>query len=220
MSRKTLPLTEQLYNYLLSNTLRESTVLKHLRHETLGMTGSAMQIAPEQGQFMSLLLKLIQAQKVLEIGTFTGYSTLVMAEALPKFGKIITCDVDEKTTQVARQFWEQAGLSHKIESKIGPAVKTLDELLNQGYTSYFDFIFIDADKSNYIDYYEKAYRLVRKNGLIAIDNVLWDGKVVDENINDNSTKAIREFNNHLKDDMRVDISMIPIGDGLTLAYKR
>jgi predicted O-methyltransferase YrrM len=220
MSRKTLPLTEQLYQYLLSNSLRESAVLQHLRQETMGLRGGEMQISPEQGQFMALLLKLMQAQKVLEIGTFTGYSSLVMAEALPQYGKVITCDVDAQSTAIAKQFWQQGGVEHKIESRIGPAVETLDELIEEGYTGHFDFAFIDADKRNYIEYYEKAYRLVRKNGLIAIDNVLWDGKVIDENNTDKATVAIREFNKHVKADMRVDLSLIPIGDGLTLAYKR
>lgn len=220
MSRKVLPLTKQLYNYLLANSLRESAALKSLRLETEKMPGWAMQLAPDAAQFLGMLLKIMQAKNVIEIGTFTGYSTLLMAECLPKYGKIITCEVDEKVTRVASQFWQQAGMAHKIDLRLGQANDTLDALLEQGYHGFFDFVFIDADKRGYIDYYEKSYRLLKKGGLIAIDNVLWDGNVLEENPSQKSTAAIQNFNEHVKNDKRVDISMIPIGDGLTLAYKR
>ena len=220
MSRKTLPLTQQLYEYLLSTSLREAPVLIHLRQETSHMPGAQMIISPEQGQFMALLLKLMQAKNVLEIGTFTGYASLVMAQALPQYGRIITCDIDEKATQVAQNFWAQAGCQNKITLRLGPAVDTLDEMIEQDQHGMFDFIFIDADKKAYLDYYEKSYHLLKKGGLIAVDNVFLGGKVADQNCTDPQTGAMRAFNDFLKEDLRIDLSMVPIGDGLLLAYKR
>jgi predicted O-methyltransferase YrrM len=178
-----------------------------------------MQIAPEQGQFMALLIQLMGAKKTLEVGVFTGYSSLAVALALPSDGKIIACDTNEEYTAIARHYWQKAGVADKIDLRIAPALDTLDELIAQGQANTFDFAFIDADKSNYDNYYERALQLVRPGGLIAIDNVLWGGKVADRNVQDNRTKAIRELNQKLHQDKRVTISLVPIADGLTLARK-
>jgi predicted O-methyltransferase YrrM len=178
-----------------------------------------MQIAPEQGQFMAFLIKLIGAKKTLEVGVFTGYSSLVVALALPENGEIIACDVDEEYTQIARTYWEKAGVSHKIKLHLAPAVLTLENLLAKGEENSFDFAFIDADKSNYDTYYEQALKLVRVGGVIAIDNVLWDGKVADSRVQDNRTQAIRRLNEKLHQDTRILLSVVPIADGLTLAMK-
>ena len=179
-----------------------------------------MQIAPEQGQFMALLIELIGARKTLELGTFTGYSAAAVALALPNDGKVITCDIDETTAKVAQQFWEQAGVAHKIDLRLGPAVQTLDELLTQRQADTFDFAFIDADKENYAVYYEKCLQLVRKGGLIAIDNTLWSGAVADNQNQEKTTLAIRALNEMIYHDQRVSLSLVPIADGLTLARKR
>jgi predicted O-methyltransferase YrrM len=178
-----------------------------------------MQISPEQGQFMSLLVQLIGAKKALEIGVFTGYSSLVVALALPPEGKMVACDVSEEYTSIARRYWEQAGVADKIDLRIAPAIATLDKLIAAGETDTFDFAFIDADKSSYDDYYERALKLIRPGGLIAIDNVLWSGLVADSKIQDNRTKKIRALNEKIHQDERVTISMVPIADGLTLARK-
>ena len=219
MNQKTLNLNETLYNYLLNNSLRESKVLNELRAETTKLPISRMQIAPEQGQFMALLLKLIGAKKTLEIGVFTGYSTLVTALALPEEGKVIACDKDERYTNMAKKYWQKAGVSHKIDLRIAPAIDTLKELRKSGQDNSFDFAFIDADKRNYDNYYEECLKLVRKGGLIAIDNVLWSGRVADTETTDKRTIAIHKFNQKLHQDNRVDMSLVPIADGLTLARK-
>jgi predicted O-methyltransferase YrrM len=216
---KNLALDETLYNYLLSVSLQEAEVLKQLRKKTATLPMSVMQIAPEQGQFMALLVKLISAKKTLEIGVFTGYSTLVIALALPEDGKIIACDIDRQYTEIARQYWQQANVNHKIDLHIAPALETLDKLIAQGQENTFDFAFIDADKNNYSNYYERALKLIRPGGLIAIDNVLWSGKVADPKDTDKRTISIREFNQKLHQDPRVSISLLPIADGLTLAMK-
>lgn len=220
MSNKTLGLSDRLYEYLLSNSLRESDVLAALRQETASHPMSQMQIAPEQGQFMALLVQLMGARKTLEVGVFTGYSALVVALALPEDGKVIACDVSEEYTAIARRYWEQAGIAHKIELRIAPAVETLDALIAEGQSNSFDFAFIDADKSNYDHYYEKCLQLIRPGGLIAIDNVLWSGDVADSTINDNRTTKIRNLNQNLHQDDRIMLSLVPIADGLTLALKR
>ncbi|WP_414541297.1 class I SAM-dependent methyltransferase [Nostoc sp. CCY0012] len=219
MTNQTLGLEPQLYEYLLSVSLREPEILAQLRQETAQHPMAMMQIAPEQGQFMALLVQLIGAKKTLEVGVFTGYSSLVVALALPPEGKVVACDVSEEFTAIARRYWQQAGVSDKIDLHIAPAMETLDKLLAAGETGSFDFAFIDADKSNYEGYYERSLQLVRPGGLIAIDNVLWSGKVADPEIQDNRTTKIRAFNEKLHQDQRVSLSLIPIADGLTLARK-
>ena len=219
MTKQTLGLEQSLYDYLLSISLREPTILTQLRQETAQMPRSIMQISPEQGQFMALLVKLIGAKKTLEIGVFTGYSSLVVALALPADGKIVACDVSEEYTSVARRYWQRAGVEDKIDLHIAPALETLDHLLTAGEGGTFDFAFIDADKGNYENYYEQCLKLIRTGGLIAIDNVLWSGKVADREIEDNQTNKIRAFNRKLHEDSRITISLVPIADGLTLAIK-
>lgn len=218
--KKTIGIEQPLYDYLLSVSLREPEVLQQLRAETALLPLGVMQIAPEQGQFMALLVKLMGAKKTLEVGVFTGYSSLCVALSLPNDGKLIACDVSDEYTTVARRYWEKAGIANKIDLRIAPASETLDELLAAGEAETFDFAFIDADKSNYYNYYERALQLVRVGGLIAIDNVLWSGAVADREIQDNRTNKIREFNQKLHHDDRVTISLVPIADGLTLALKK
>lgn len=219
MSKKTLGLEQNLYNYLLSVSLREADILTKLRQETAQMPMSQMQISPEQGQFMALLIKLLGAKKTLDIGVFTGYSSLVVALSLPADGKIVACDVSEEYTSIARRYWQAAGVADKIDLHIAPALETLDHLLTVGEGETFDFAFIDADKGNYENYYEHCLKLIRSGGLIAIDNVLWSGKVADPEIQDNQTHKIRVFNRKLHQDSRITISLVPIADGLTLAMK-
>lgn len=220
MSNKTIGIDRQLYEYLLSVSVREAEILTQLRQETARHPMARMQIAPEQGQFMALLVQLMGAKKTLEIGVFTGYSSLVVALALPPDGKLVACDVSEEYTAIARRYWQQAGVADKIDLNIGPALSTLDRLLAEGQAGTFDFAFIDADKSNYDNYYEKALELIRPGGLIAIDNVLWSGQVADPQIQDNRTNAIRSLNEKLHRDERVFVSLVPIADGLTLALKK
>ncbi|BBD58928.1 O-methyltransferase family protein [Nostoc sp. HK-01] len=219
MTTQTLGLEPNLYEYLLSVSVREPEILTQLRQETAQHPMGRMQIAPEQGQLMSLLVKLIGAQKTLEIGVFTGYSTLVVALALPKTGKVVACDISEEFTAIARRYWQQAGVAEKIDLHIAPALETLDSLLASDEAETFDFAFIDADKSNYDNYYERSLQLVRPGGLIVIDNVLWSGRVADSQVQDNRTKKIRAFNQKLHQDSRITLSLIPIADGLTLALK-
>ena len=220
MSKQTLGLENNIYEYLLSVSIREPEVLAELRQETAKHPRNIMQISPEQGQFMSLLVQLMGAKKTLEIGVFTGYSSLVVALALPPEGKMVACDVSEEYTSIARRYWEQAGVADKIDLQIAPAIATLDKLIAEGETDTFDFAFIDADKSSYDDYYERALKLIRPGGLIAVDNVLWYGQVADSQIQDNRTKKLRALNEKIYQDERVTISMVPIADGLTLARKR
>ncbi|MBW4614612.1 MAG: class I SAM-dependent methyltransferase [Desmonostoc vinosum HA7617-LM4] len=220
MPKQTTNLDNQLYNYLLSASLREPEMLLQLRQETANHPRGGMQISPEQGQFMALLVELIGAKKTLEVGVFTGYSSLCIALALPADGKIIALDVSEEYTAIARRYWHKAGVADKIDLRLAPALETLDELLASGQAQTFDFAFIDADKENYDGYYERCLQLVRPGGLIAIDNVLWSGQVADSQIQDESTQAIRAINNKLHHDERVALSLVPIADGLTLALKR
>lgn len=220
MSNRTLELDAAVYDYLLQVSLREHPVLAALRHRTATYPMAQMQIAPEQGQFMALLIKLTKAQKALEIGVFTGYSALAVALALPPEGRLIACEISEEHTAIARQFWEQAGVLETIDLRLGPAIATLQQLIDAGEANTFDFVFIDADKRNYIHYYEQVLTLVRSGGLIAIDNVLWSGRVADPEVTDNRTCRIREFNQRLHQDTRIDLSLVPIADGLTLALKR
>ncbi|MDZ8066381.1 MAG: class I SAM-dependent methyltransferase [Nostoc sp. DedQUE08] len=220
MPKQSIGLDNQLYNYLLSVSLREPEILGKLRQETANHPRSGMQISPEQGQFMSLLVQLIGAKKTLEVGVFTGYSSLSVALALPPDGKIIACDVSEEFTAIARRYWQEAGVADKIDLRLAPALETLDKLLATGQAETFDFAFIDADKENYDGYYERSLQLVRPGGLIAIDNVLWSGQVADKQNQDESTQAIRALNEKLHHDERVTLSLVPIADGLTLAIKR
>ncbi|MBW4642884.1 MAG: class I SAM-dependent methyltransferase [Goleter apudmare HA4340-LM2] len=219
MTNQTLGLAQHIYEYLLSISLREPEILTQLRQETAQHPMARMQIAPEQGQFLALLVQLIQAKKTLELGVFTGYSALVVALALPNAGKVVACDTSEEFTAIAQPYWQQAGVADKIDLHIAPALETLDQLLRDGEAETFDFAFIDADKSNYDNYYERSLQLVRPGGLIAIDNVLWSGRVADPQIQDNRTKKIRAFNQKLHQDQRITLSLIPIADGLTLARK-
>lgn len=220
MSNRTLNLTEAVYDYLLDVSLRETDTMRELREETAPRSDANMQISPEQGQFMALLIKLLGAKRTLEIGVFTGYSALAVAKALPADGQIIACDVSEEFTAIARRYWAAAGVADKIDLRLAPALDTLQSLIAEGQENSFDFAFIDADKTNYDGYYEHALRLLRPGGVIAIDNVLWDGKLIDASINDDDTEAIRRLNQKLHKDDRVDLSLVPIGDGLTLARKR
>ncbi len=219
MSSRNAYIEESIYNYLLENSLRESPVLKKLREETQKMPLGSMQISPDQGQLMAMLVQLIVPKKIVEVGTFTGYSSLVMALALPKNGKIIACDISEKYTSKAQGFWKEAGVADKIELRLGHASESLDKMLNEGLSETFDMAFIDADKENYKIYYEKCLELLRKGGLILIDNVLWYGRPADPDASDDDTVAIREFNKYVYKDRRVDISLLSVGDGLTLARK-
>jgi caffeoyl-CoA O-methyltransferase len=200
--------------------LREPDILQQLREETAHLPNAIMQIAPEQGQFMALLVQLLGATKTLEVGVFTGYSSLCVALALPANGKIVACDVSEEYTAIARRYWEAAGVADKIDLRLAPALETLDELLAAGLAGTFDFAFIDADKRNYEGYYERSLQLIRPGGLIAIDNVLWSGRVAEPQAQDNQTQVIRALNEKLHDDKRITLSMVPIADGLTLALKR
>jgi predicted O-methyltransferase YrrM len=217
-TKQTIGLEKQLYDYFQSISLREPEILAKLRQETAQHPMAIMQISPEQGQFMALLVRLMGAKKTLEIGVFTGYSSLVVALALPADGKIVACDVSEEYTAIARRYWQAAGVANKINLHIAPALETLDRLLADGETD-FDFAFIDADKSSYDSYYERALQLVRPGGLIAIDNVLWSGRVGDPEVQDNRTNTMRAFNQKLHQDTRITLSLVPIADGLTLALK-
>jgi predicted O-methyltransferase YrrM len=220
MSSRTLSLDDTLYQYIVAHSVREPPILARLRDATRTLPHANMQIGPEQGQFMALLAKLTGARRCLEVGTFTGYSSLAVALALPADGTIITCDIDPQTTALARQFWREAGVAARIELVLQPALKTLTELLAQGAAGSFDYAFIDADKTGYHAYYEKILELLRAGGLIAVDNTLWSGEVADPTRNDADTKALRAFNDHVHHDERVDLSLVPIGDGLTLLRKR
>jgi caffeoyl-CoA O-methyltransferase len=220
VTRRTPNLSDELYAYLLDVSLRDREVLRRLREETAGLEHADMQIGPEQGQLMALLLELLDARRVLEIGTFTGYSALVMALALPEDGRVVACDVSEEWTSIGRRYWEEAGVAHKIDLRLAPAAETLQALLADGREGTFDFAFIDADKEGYDRYYELALRLVRTGGLVAIDNTLWEGKVADPSATDADTEAIRALNAKLRTDERVTLSLLPVGDGLTLALKR
>jgi len=220
MSRKTIALTDELYQYLLSISLREPSILQRLREETASYPQAGMQIAPEQGQFMALLVILMGARRVLELGTFTGYSSLCMAMAMPSHGKVITCDASAEWTAVARRYWKEAGVENRIELRLGPALDSLDKLLAEGQERKFDLVFIDADKENYLGYYEYSLQLLRPGGLVLVDNVLWSGKVIEPDMQDKDTIAIRTFNEYLKKDTRITLSVLPLADGLTLAVKQ
>jgi predicted O-methyltransferase YrrM len=220
MSNRTITLTDSLYRYLLDHSLREDDVARELRARTAGHEWARMQIAPEQGQFMQLLTGLMGARRVIEIGTFTGYSALCLARALPDDGELICCDISAEWTAIGVPYWERAGVRERINLRIAPALETLDALLAEGRTGEFDLAFIDADKTNYSSYYEYCLQLLRPGGLVMFDNTLWGGAVADPANQEPDTLALRALNASLLDDQRVSLSLVPIGDGLTLARKR
>ncbi len=220
MSHTHTNLTGELAEYLRRVSLREPDVMRRLRERTASVPEARMQITPEQGQFMQLLVQMLDARKTLEVGVFTGYSSLAVALALPPDGRVTACDVSEEWTSIGKPYWQEAGVAHKIDLHLAPAVETLDRLIADGQQGTYDFAFIDADKANYDRYYERALVLVRVGGLIGIDNVLWHSKVIDPSVNDADTIAIRDLNEKIHGDERVGLSLIPIGDGLTLARKR
>ena len=219
MSSDTIELNQSLRDYLINVSVKEPRVLKNLREETLTLDEFQMQISPEQGSFLSFLVNLINAKHTLDIGVFTGYSSLIVALQLPENGYVTACDTNEDWTEIAQKYWKIAKVEDNIDLHIAPAVKTLEKLISNGNEGLYDFSFIDADKINYQHYFEQSLVLVRKGGVIAIDNVLWRGRVLDNSDTEPATRAIREFNSKLYKDDRVAISMIPIGDGLTLAQK-
>lgn len=220
MSTRTLNLTDTLYQYVLGHSLRELDVQRRLREETAQLEMAQMQISPEQGQFMQLLVKLSRARRVIEVGTFTGYSSLAMMLAMPDESELIACDVSAEWTDVARCYWREAGVEHKACLCLGPALETLNGLIADGEAGLFDLAFIDADKASYRAYYEACLKLIRAGGLILIDNTLWGGSVADAAKVDEDTVAIRELNEFLLQDERIDLSLLPVSDGLTLALKR
>lgn len=220
MTVRLLEITPKLYDYMLSVSSRETKLMARLREETAKMPGAGMQIPPMQGQFLAFLVSLIGARRGIEIGTFTGYSALWVASALPTDGKLICCDVNEKTTAVARRYWKEAGVDRKIELRLAPALDTLKALLASNGAGTFDYVFIDADKENYDAYYERALELVRIGGLVVFDNMLWGGAVADGRKRDTDTLALKALNDKLHNDKRIDLSLLYIGDGVTLARKR
>jgi predicted O-methyltransferase YrrM len=221
MSVSFLGLDERIADYVMNNSLREPDVLRRLREETIANNPQAlMAISPVEGQFMALMLKLIGAVKTLEVGVFTGYSSLCTALALPPHGQVVACDVSEEWTLVARRYWAEAGVADKITLRLAPAVETLDALLGSGQAGTFDFAFIDADKENYDNYYERALKLLRRGGLIIFDNMLWSGRVADPGVQDAETVALRALNEKLHHDERVFVSLLPVRDGMSLAVKQ
>jgi predicted O-methyltransferase YrrM len=220
MTNQTLNLDSALYHYLLDVSLRETPLLKRLREETAQLSTARWQIAPEQGQFMALLVQLIGARRIVEVGTFTGYSALCMAQAMPEDGHLICCDIPGDYNATAERYWCEAGLSARIEQRLAPALQTLAALEREGLAGSIDLLFIDADKANYPAYLEYALRLVRQGGLVLFDNTLWSGRVLEENPESADTRAIQELNRALRDDPRIDLSLLPLGDGLSLCRKR
>jgi len=220
MSNLQTPVTAELAEYVRSISLREPELLARLREETAPRSDAGMQLSPEEGQFLGMLVRLAGVKRAIEVGTFTGFSSLHVALALPPDGRLVCCDVNPETTAIARRYWREAGVEHKVELRIAPALETLGALLDEGAAGTFDFAFVDADKANYDRYYEGVLKLLRPGGLAAFDNVLWHGHVTDPSVQDADTLAIREFNAKLHQDDRVWLSLVPIGDGLTLASKR
>ena len=220
MANRSLQMTDELYRYLVEHSVREPEVLARLRAATGSLPQAQMQIGPDQGQLMALLARLIGAKRCIEVGVFTGYSSLAVALALPPDGRILACDVSEEWTAIARRFWREAGVDHKIELKLQPATRTLEQLLAAGEAGRYDFAFIDADKPAYDTYYELLLQLLRPGGLIALDNTLWSGHVANPDNRDPNTLALRALNDKLHRDERIDVSLLPVGDGLTLARKR
>ena len=220
MSSSTIGLSNELRKYMLDVSFRDDDILRQLREETLTLKEAQMQISPEQGALLSILTKILNAKKTLDIGVFTGYSSLVVAREIPNDGLVVACDTSIEWTSIAKKYWKLAGVDNKVDLHLAPAVETLEKLIQDGQGSTYDFSFIDADKINYQSYYEYSLTLVKPGGIIAVDNVLWSGQVIDENDSEPATRAIRSFNEKLYQDDRVSISMVPIGDGLTLAYKK
>ena len=220
MTNKTIGLSDELAAYVVDVGTREPGVLARLREETAALPEHSMQIAPEQGAFLALLVELIGARRCLEIGTFTGYSSTAVAMALPEDGRIVCCDVSEAWTAMARRYWDEAGVTRKIDLRIAPATETLDGLLADGAESTYDFAFVDADKSSYDGYYERLLRLVRPGGLIALDNTLWSGRVLDQDSEDEDTRALQALNRKLAGDDRISLCLLPVADGVTLARRR
>jgi caffeoyl-CoA O-methyltransferase len=219
MSNRSIGLSAELNDYLVSVSVRDLPILRELRERTASLPNARMQISAEQGQFLQWLLTTIGARNTLEIGVFTGYSALVTALALPADGRIVACDISAEYTDIARPFWRRAGIEDRIDLQLRPALETLQQLLDRGEAGRYDFAFIDADKENYLAYYEKTLQLLRTGGVIAVDNVLWSGRLLDPSNQDSSTVALREFNAALVKDERVAITLLPIGDGLTLLRK-
>lgn len=219
MTRRTVQIDDPLFEYVLANSLREHPAQAALREATASHPRAGMQISPDQGQFMALLVKLLGARRAIEIGTFTGYSALVVALALPDDGRLLACDISDEYTRVGRPFWEQAGVAHKIDLVLAPALATLDARLAAGEAGSYDFAFIDADKASYDDYYERCLQLVRPGGLVALDNMLWGGAVAHV-AKDADTAALQALNSKLQRDGRIDHALLTVGDGLALARKR
>ena len=219
MSNRTINLDDKLYEYLLKNSVKETAELAQLREVTMKHEMARMQIAPEQGQFMALMVELLGASHIIEVGTFTGYSALSMALALPDDGKIICCDISKEWTDIGVPYWEKAGVANKIDLRIGQAMRTLKDLIKNGAAGHFDMAFVDADKTNYANYFELSLALLRPGGLLMFDNTLWDGDVADDSVQDEDTVAIRQLNQQLLEDDRISMSLVPIGDGLTLCRK-
>lgn len=220
MSSRNAYIADEIYGYILDNSLREPPILEKLRRQTQEMPEGMMQISPDQGQFMGLVVRLTGARRVVEVGTFTGYSSTVMALALPADGHLVACDESAEYTDIAARYWREAGVADRIELRLGAAVGSLDALLTEGAAGSFDIAFIDADKVNYAAYYERCLELLRPGGLVMIDNVLWGGRTADAKVEDGSTAAIRALNAAIHRDERVDCSLLSVGDGLTLACKR
>jgi len=220
MSNKTLGLSTELHEYVVAMGAREHPLLRRLRQETAELPQHNMQIAPEQGAFLAMLVELTGATRCIEVGTFTGYSALASALALPPEGRLVCCDVSEEWTSVARRYWAEAGVEDKIDLRIAPAIETLDALLADGAQATYDYAFVDADKSSYADYYDRLLELLRPGGLMVLDNTLWGGEVLDPDPQDKDTAALQALNQRLRDDSRISLSLLPIADGVTLARKR
>jgi predicted O-methyltransferase YrrM len=220
MSNKTLQLPDYIHEYLVAHGPRETPHLRQLREETARLPMARMQIAPEQGQFLAFLVRLLGVHQAVEVGVFTGYSALWQAQAMPEDGRLVGCDIDPEWTRIARRYWQEAGVDDRIDLRLGPAIETLDTLLEQEGEGGFDLAFIDADKERYDAYYERCLRLLRPGGVCAIDNVLWSGRVAKPRCRDADTLALRAFNDKLRNDGRIHMAMVPIADGVTLAMKR
>jgi caffeoyl-CoA O-methyltransferase len=220
VSDRTLTLDDSLYRYLRETSLREPLVMRRLREVTAGLDEARMQVSPEQAQLMGLLARAIGARRYVEVGVFTGYSSLAVALALPEEGRVVACDISPQWTRIAQRYWQEAGVAHKVELRLAPASDTLRALEAEGWAGQVDMVFIDADKERYGSYYEQSLKLLRRGGLLLADNTLWSGRVADPRHTDPDTESIRRFNATLLADERIDLSLVPIGDGLTIARKR